>query len=60
MAAKLTWHDIQDIATHELGHVYGLGHVGSLYNTMYPTASTGETFKRSPAPGDAAGIHALY
>ena len=53
-------YDLQDVATHEFGHIYGLGHVQSPYNTMYPTATTGETFKRSLAPGDAAGIRAIY
>jgi hypothetical protein len=53
-------YDFQDVATHEVGHVYGLAHVTSLFNTMYPTATLGETYKRSLAPGDAAGIRAIY
>jgi hypothetical protein len=53
-------YDLQDVATHEFGHVYGLGHVSSAFNTMAPTASMGETYKRSLAPGDAAGIRAIY
>jgi hypothetical protein len=53
-------YDLQNTATHEFGHVYGLGHVSSPFNTMAPTASTGETYKRSLAPGDAAGIRAIY
>lgn len=52
--------DLQNIATHEFGHVYGLDHVGAAYNTMAPTATTGETYKRSLASGDVAGMHALY
>lgn len=55
--------DIQNIATHELGHGFGLG---DLYQrkwsdqTMYGYASLGETMKRTLASGDIAGIQALY
>jgi hypothetical protein len=54
-------YDLLNTATHELGHVYGLGHVGSsTFNTMGTTAATGETYKRSLASGDVAGIQAIY
>jgi hypothetical protein len=53
-------YDLQNTATHEFGHVYGLGHVSATYNTMAPTATMGETYKRSLASGDAAGIRAIY
>jgi len=53
-------YDLQNAATHEFGHVFGLGHVQSPFNTMYPTVTTGETYKRSLASGDAAGIRASY
>jgi predicted Zn-dependent protease len=58
--------DLQNIATHELGHGFGLA---DLYNTqsqtqilqtMYGYASLGETMKRDLASGDIAGIRALY
>jgi hypothetical protein len=52
--------DLQNTATHEFGHVFGLSHVSSAFNTMAPTATTGETYKRSLASGDAAGIRAIY
>lgn len=52
--------DIQDVATHEIGHVYGLGHVSSSWNTMAATATLGETYKRSLASGDIAGIQGIY
>jgi len=53
-------YDLQDVATHEFGHIFGLDHVQALFNTMYPTATMGETYKRSLAPGDALGIKAIY
>lgn len=54
-------YDVQNIATHEFGHTYGLDHANSdRFETMYPYGYTGETLKRSPANGDQAGINAVY
>ena len=53
--------DLQNTATHEFGHTYGLDHANnSPFNTMYPSATLGETYKRSLAPGDIAGLRAIY
>ncbi len=55
--------DLQNIATHEIGHGLGLA---DLYNsadsleTMYGYASNGETQKRNLYDGDIAGIQSLY
>ena len=55
--------DLQNIATHELGHGAGLA---DLYadecseQTMYGYATYGETKKRTLNTGDIAGIKALY
>lgn len=55
--------DLQNIATHELGHGVGLG---DLYGkrcaeaTMYGYSAVEETMKRSLEPGDIAGLVALY
>lgn len=55
--------DLQNIATHELGHGAGLA---DLYEdqwseqTMYGYATHGETKKRTLESGDIAGIQALY
>lgn len=56
-------YDIQNIATHEAGHVCGLADLygprdGEL--TMYGYGSLGETKKRSLEPGDVAGLQKLY
>lgn len=53
--------DLQNIATHELGHTFGLGHStsGSCL-TMYPSGSLGETQKRTLGDGDINGIKARY
>ncbi len=55
--------DIQNIATHELGHFYGLLDF-YLYNnteiTMYGYSYYGETSKRSLEFGDIYGIKTLY
>jgi len=55
--------DLQNIATHELGHGAGLG---DLYRprtseeTMYGYSEYGETKKRTLESGDIAGIQFLY
>ncbi len=55
--------DIQNIVTHELGHVAGMG---DLYRsaageeTMYGYSEAGETKKRDLYKGDRAGVIKLY
>jgi predicted Zn-dependent protease len=52
--------DIQNLATHEVGHAVGLGHVTDKLQTMYPTSYAGETLKRSLGNGDKTGFNYLY
>lgn len=53
--------DLQNIATHELGHTFGMGHSSSgTCLTMYPSGSNGETQKRTLGDGDINGIRARY
>jgi hypothetical protein len=55
--------DLQNIATHELGHGFGLGDLYQLKwseQTMYGYASEGQINKRTLESGDIAGIQALY
>lgn len=55
--------DLQNIATHELGHAVGLG---DLYSdacnnqTMYGYSTEGDTKKRTLESGDIAGLNILY
>lgn len=54
--------DFANIATHELGHAFGLTHPdGSCADeTMYAYANNGETKKITLNAGDIAGINKLY
>jgi hypothetical protein len=55
--------DLQNIATHELGHGIGLADLYNLANseqTMYGYSNYGEIKKRDLYTGDIAGIQALY
>jgi len=58
---KAKRHDIQNSATHEVGHLLGLGHeVRVPEATMFPDTAVGETSKRSLHPDDLAALSALY
>lgn len=55
--------DIQNIATHEIGHGLGLGDLYSSSNTlqtMYGYSVNGEIIKRDLFDGDTLGIQKLY
>jgi hypothetical protein len=55
--------DLQNIATHELGHAAGLGDLYDVVcsdETMYGYSEYGETKKRTLEDGDITGIHKLY
>lgn len=54
-------YDVRNIATHEFGHTYGMGHPGNdRFETMYAYGYTGETVKWTLATGDTNGIRGLY
>lgn len=56
-------YNVQDVTTHEVGHVIGLGHTSSEEsngNTMSPIGYSGSTFASTLAEGDKNGAHALY
>ena len=56
--------DVLNIATHEVGHTFGLNHPkgsgGISCLTMYAYANYGETQKRTLGDGDILGIEAIY
>ncbi|HEU4383895.1 MAG TPA: matrixin family metalloprotease [Anaeromyxobacteraceae bacterium] len=52
--------DVRNVVTHEAGHVLGLGHSEVSAATMYPSALSGETAKRTLDPDDVAGLCAIY
>jgi len=58
-----TGYDIQNVATHELGHTLCLVDLyggGDSQKTMYGFVGTCETFKRSLHSDDIAGIQTIY
>lgn len=53
--------DFSNIATHEIGHAFGLSHpAGCTEETMFASAAYGETKKRDLNAGDILGISTLY
>ena len=65
VGAKGKWFDVQNVATHENGHVFELDHPGKAHpedaeQTMFATASPKETKKRDlEANGDIPGINPI-
>ncbi len=55
-----TAYDIQNTATHEIGHFVGLDHVNGSSSTMAPTAPLGDLQKRVIDPGTASGFCGTY
>lgn len=56
-------YDVQNVATHELGHWLSLNDLygsGDTEKTMYYSASAGETKKRTLASDDINGINYIY
>lgn len=55
-------YDIRSVATHEAGHVFGLGHSGGGHEnlTMYANSFACSTSARSLGKGDVLGLRSLY
>ena len=54
-------YDLEDVLTHEAGHLFGLAHNdGEADATMYFATARGETKKRDLSPDDEAGFRSLY
>jgi hypothetical protein len=52
--------DVQNIATHEIGHLFGLDHTMVFGATMYPYSGPADTRQRSIEEDDIKGICYLY
>jgi matrixin/IPT/TIG domain-containing protein len=52
--------DVQDVATHELGHFLGLDHSGWAGASLYPYVSPGVLQQRSPSLDDQHGLREAY
>lgn len=52
--------DVQDVATHELGHLLGLDHSGWAGATMYPYVDPAVILHRSIAGDDERGLRDAY
>ncbi|WP_405724651.1 matrixin family metalloprotease [Streptomyces sp. NBC_01537] len=55
-------YDIRSVGTHEAGHVFGLGHVGSGHSnlTMYTNSFLCSTKARTLGKGDILGLRDIY
>lgn len=52
--------DLQNVATHEIGHFLGLAHSADPAATMWCSAARGDHEKRSLGEDDSAGLCAIY
>lgn len=52
--------DVQDVGTHELGHLLGLDHTGWSGATMFPYVDTTVILHRSPSADDILGLRSAY
>jgi len=59
-AANPTSYDVEEIVTHEAGHVVGLDHSGVVGSTMYARASAGQVRWITLSADDVAGAAAIY
>jgi hypothetical protein len=55
-------YDVRSVGTHEAGHVFGMGHVGSGHTelTMYTNSFTCTTKARTLGRGDVLGLRSIY
>ena len=52
--------DVQNVVTHEVGHLFGMGHsAGKPEATMYASTPAGEVAKRELSTDDRSGVEAL-
>lgn len=59
-SGQFTRFDVQDVATHELGHLLGLDHSGCAGATLYPYVDAGMLLQRSLSQDDVHGARDMY
>jgi len=52
--------DVYSVASHEIGHVFGLGHSNVASARMYPSVATGDQWEGGLDEDDVSGAEALY
>lgn len=52
--------DVQDVGTHEIGHLLGLDHTGWAGASLYPYVSPSVILHRSPSLDEVAGMRHAY
>lgn len=52
--------DVESVAAHECGHFVGQEHTPCMHATMFPFNGNGNTFNRTLAADDIAGLRTLY
>lgn len=53
-------YDVQNVMTHELGHMLGLDHTDVAWATMIEGTNKGDTWKRTLEQDDLNGFNAIY
>ena len=52
--------DLQSVATHEIGHLLGLGHTSITSSVMFPNVATGTSYARTLSVDEIAGVSTIY
>ncbi|MCA8980904.1 MAG: IPT/TIG domain-containing protein [Planctomycetes bacterium] len=59
-SGEFGYYDVQDVATHELGHLLGLDHSGQAGSSLYPYVDPRVILHRSLSRDDEQALRAIY